>query len=345
MKKSLLLALFAALSNAVFSQQMYRVLAENGLKLRAAPNKTAKVLAVAPFLSEVEVLVTATVFGRDIRPISEWIDTVGVLYHMINYRDSVVEVPHSGFWMECRFQGKTGFMFGGFLEMIRENHTRELNDQYRLRRVGDNECESNNPEFSKGWNWYGLFRLGDQFEVRPVKPTYAFYDSRDSSGMGDGAMNDSQGTFLRTADKVPPIYIFGTKKAWPSRVLEGKSTDRYAFDRETNATVKVSPIEEAAKNAGLVLVEIEKGVGKVYCQKRGNGELKPISINGDGKEGGFVNEIHWIGDLDGDGKADFIFESSGLAEASGFKVLFLSSLAKKGETIGPAAVLSWWYCC
>lgn len=353
MKKSLLLALFAAFSSAVFSQQMYRVLAENGLKLRAAPNKTARVLAVAPFLSEVEVLTVSVLDGgRDtVRPFSKWQDTIGVLYIPLR-DDSLIAVPHSGFWLECRFRKQRGFMFSGFLEKIERgsewrNSHKELSNDFRIRQIGGNVCATNDPEFSKKWKWSGLFKKGDQFELRSVHPTYAVWDFRDTSG-GSGEIFDYQTMFL-TTDKEPPIYVIGTKKSWPKRVFEGALIGLDATPNTTeNQYQPPATYSEKARNAGLEAAEFSFGDYKKYrwAQKTSDGQLKQILFFGNPEypQGMFAESIQWIGDLDGDGKLDFIFGCSGGYEG-GATVLFLSSLAKKGETIGAAAVLWWWYCC
>lgn len=94
MKNLIMMLVLAFTGSGLFSNnpvepQNHQVIAFSGLKLRAEPNTSGKVLKIIPFGQSVEMLETEIK-----RQSIEWL---------------------SGHWVKVRFEGKTGYVFDAFL--------------------------------------------------------------------------------------------------------------------------------------------------------------------------------------------------------------------------------------
>jgi hypothetical protein len=207
MKKQFTLAFFVSLAFAAFSQKnICRVLSENGLKLREQPSLNGKVLAVAPFWSEVEVLAEKVFIGSGISAFSDEFkkDTFGIGYVCKrNYRfiDEIDTILNQGHWIPVNFRGKKGFMFEAFLgekwEKYADSYPKELNENYRLRTIYGNNSYNNHPEIDPNWKWQGLFISEKGAFVKPVELRY---------------LGSQHGILTLTKDEIQPNFIFGSKK-------------------------------------------------------------------------------------------------------------------------------------
>lgn len=350
MKKILLLALGCLVFNVLaFSQKPYYVVSDNGLKLRETPGKTGRVLAVAPFGAEVQVMVAPDTGDDEMQfdpPARR--DSVGMLF---SSRFSDHATPHMGYWWPVQYSGKSGFMFSGFLadsDMVQSGYP-ELNDQFRLRAIGGNASASNNPEFDPGWYWYGLFREnGGRFNLKKVTPRYAVADYTDSTG---GYELIARELIIRTDPPQRPAWIIGSRKPWKEQHtiqgvdLEEAPQAQYSDDLGTLnlAFLKKYALEverQTIDREGYFEENIQTWfmTGKNGLRQR----VEPLSIEYSYTMYLYPNALAWAGDLDGDGKLDYIFRADG---EIGYYVLYLTTLAGKGEIARPAAVLWQWYGC
>lgn len=329
----------------VFSQKSYYVVSDNGLKLRETPGKTGRVLAAAPFGAEVQVLVDPNTGDDEMQfdpPALR--DSVGMIF---SSRFSDNPFPHIGYWWPVQYSGKKGYMFSGFLadsEMVHSGYP-ELNDQFRLRAIGGNASASNNPEFDPDWYWYCLFReKNGQFGLKKVTPRYAVADYTNFKGEYELIARE---LIIRTDQAQDPVWIIGSRKPWKEQHriqgvdLEASPQAQYSDNQGTlNAAF--------LKKYGLEVERMEGGYEQniqawFMTSKSGLRQVvDPLSIEYSYTMYLYPNALAWAGDLDGDDKLDYIFRADG---EIGYYVLYLSTLAAKGEVARPAAVLWQWYGC
>jgi hypothetical protein len=73
------------------------------------------------------------------------------------------------------------------------------------------------------------------------------------------------------------------------------------------------------------------------------GMRQPLILHyADGEYQRAPDELLWSGDLDGDGRRDYLFDVNGEVGAT---MLYLSTQAKPGEVAGLVALMWHWYCC
>ena len=349
MKKIWLSALCWLAFNALaFSQKTYHVISDNGLKLRETPGKTGQVLAVVPFGAKVQVLVDPNAGDDEIEfdpPARR--DTVGTLSAR---RFSDNPFPHIGYWWNVQYAGKTGYMFSGFLadsELVSSVYP-ELNDQFRLRNTDGNAAASNNPEFDPDWYWYGLFREKDgRFDLKKVTPRYAVADYTDSQGNYEMIARE---LIIRTDPPRRPVWIIGSRKPWKEQPgIQGINVEEALQELYTDGGGAVNPtflkkyaleVEDQTVTRGGYSENIQAWymTGKNGLRQM----VAPLSIEYSYTMYLYPNALAWAGDLDGDGKLDYIFRADG---EIGYYVLYLTTLAGKGEIARPAAVLWQWYGC
>lgn len=352
MKTIWLSALYClALSTPAFSQKTYFVISDNGLKLREIPAKNGRVLAVAPFGAKVQVQVDPNTGDGEMKfdpPARR--DTVGALF---SSRFGDKTIPHIGYWWNVKYAGKTGYMFSGFLadsETVHSVFYPELNNQFRLRNTGGNAGASNDPEFDQDWYWYGLFRGKDgRFDLKKVTPRYAVADYTDAAGNYELIARE---LIIRT-DLQPrrPVWILGSRKPWKEQPgIQGINVEDAPQELFTDGGRVPNPAflkkyaleveEKTIRREG----EHEQGIQAWYMtDKNGIRQMvEPLSIEYSYTMYLYPNALAWAGDLDGDGKLDYIFRADG---EIGYYVLYLTTLAAKGEIARPAAVLWHWYTC
>lgn len=349
MKNLCFSALFCFLFfGAAISQETFVVISTNGLKLRETPDRNGRVLAVAPFGAKVQVLTRQTgehdyvIYDPPARR-----DTIGKLFP-VRYNSGAG--LHIGYWWKVRYGGKSGYMFNGFLadsSMLQNSDRKELNNNFRLRNTDGNAGATNNPEFGPNWHWYGLFLQQDSlFALKKVEPQYAVVYFTDSVG---GYNFYDKAIVIQTAPPEKPLFIVGTRTAWKERSgFEGCWQENNPLEQFILATGEIDPVFMKKHHIEVIR---EKKVRQGYrpeewlawyiTDKNGRKQrVAPLKTYQDYEEP--PSTLLWEGDLDGDGKPDFIFTANG---ELGYFVLYLSSQAGKGEVAKPVAVLWTWYTC
>lgn len=327
MKKNALLFIALLVSGIAIGQDTHlRVLSENGLKLRAAPSKTAKVLDVAPFWAEVELLPmkpsTPDRYEKEFP-----MDTFGLISKSPKWAKNNWVNWLEGRWIPVKFNGKSGFMHSAFLgkgEMEGYDFI-ELNNEFRIRNSYGNWCFTNNIEPKKSWAWSGLFKTEKGFQIRPIELRYL--------NVGEGAT-----TFYSTEINEQPLFFFGTKYRLPDREVSGF----YAFDSKNPPFTELKKLGLSTDEASF-----NNGGNSPWYAILPNGAKQGLKLSAKTAKGENydfkIRYVLWAGDLDGDGKNDYIL--NGGDPYPGCTGLFLSSKAKKGEAVHLVAALFNGSCC
>jgi hypothetical protein len=336
----------------ILAQLPYTVIASSGLKLRATPDQNGKVLAVAPFGAQ--VLVDTTVRHDNerisIQPKARR-DTLGIFNQYTAWNGTAMESirqMHIGYWWSVRYKGKRGYMFSGFLankEELGTDYYPELNEQWRVMATGGNACASTHIDLKKSWFWYGLFRAtSGKYELRGVQLRYVVADYSDEQGHYDLLHRE---VVILAAD-VPeqPLFLIGNREKWAERAdisgdeaypVAGKGSTFTGKDNTPNAALlrTYGVIVETAPDARYPSPFLSLGDQK--------GNLQKLTLHYPGQDYSQPpGELLWVGDLDGDGRNDYLFNAPG---EIGAYMLYLSTQARKGEMARLVAVMWHWYCC
>lgn len=332
----------------IFTQLPFTVISNSGLKLRTAPDQNSRVLAVAPFGATVQVLSDKK--SRDGQVIFDppaRRDAIGELFPL---RYNSPAAQHIGYWWPVRYAGKSGYMFSGFLAdsaMLHTTISGELNNHFRLRTTGGNVGASNAPEFDANWYWYGVFPQADgRFELKKTTPRYAVEDLTDSLGNYEIYPNR---VVIQVDPPTKPAFLIGTRKPWKERSgFEGFWVELAQLEQYDQATGSVNPaflkkyqIEVLKENVVRNGQSADEVLSWFITNQNGQKQrVLPLTLHGDFQL--YPSALAWAGDLDGDGKLDYIFNADG---EIGYALLYLSSQAKAGEIARPVAVLWNWYTC
>ncbi|MBK8555917.1 MAG: SH3 domain-containing protein [Lewinellaceae bacterium] len=287
------------------------VISPDGLRLRAGPDADSKVLWSAPFGEKVTVLNDEPLL----------LDTVGYLYE---FNDNI---PINGYWTAVRCRGIRGYMFSAFLGQLATVRAEDkgLNEDFILLFPGSN-C-INNTFYKPGYYWYGYYDVPGKRAWKPVRPRFFsltdwLSEYRISTESPDG-LQFIVGSRLPLNIKGDPGIDF----------LDGnliRQRDSLLLDSHVQQQfeLKVFPLPNGYHWESLQLFAVRNG------QQQALSHL-PYDYNGD-------PYAKWTGDLDGDGRKDFIIT---FGDKSSKTMLFLSSRAKKGELVHPVAVFYAAYCC
>jgi len=345
MKYTILLLFLSHLAPA---QQTNIVISNNGLKLRESPCQSGRVLAVAPFGAKVQVMThdTGKYGSRKYEPLAkrDTIGTVAVTSH------SNKPMPHVGYWWQVQYQGKSGYMFSGFLAdsaLLFHRYMPEINDNFRLRMPGGNAGGTNNPEFDSDWLWYGVFQQAPgEFSLKQVKLRYAVADYADGNGVYDFLDRE---IVLFTDGPMQPAVLIGSKKPMKERSsMQGFWEDGKVLDRQftgLDATPNTAFFNKYQLEVNKVQADNQETLEWSMLSPNGTKQAVPPLKISEYSDRDFKLPPSYLllaCDLDGDGKLDYVFGAYG---EMGYNALYLSSQVGKGGVAKPVAVLYDWYTC
>jgi hypothetical protein len=138
--------------------------------------------------------------------------------------------------------------------------------------------------------------------------------------------------------KFNQILFLGQKKTWPTRKIEF-CADSLVIKMRNYIELKD---EIYFKKCGIHLEKIKENNGYLRLAViLPNGKYQWLDLPNNKNEFYHYNTISWIGDLDGDGKLDYILNFNGIG---GFQDLYLSSVAEKGNAVKLVARLRYFGC-
>ncbi len=348
--------------DATAQQEEYIVISVNGLKLRKTPSQSGLVLAVAPLGARVTVLS---------EPEKEWegwsdhntnrylgrskIDTIGLAMEVEenddNGRKKKIKVPHIGFWWRVRYEGRVGYMFSGFLLPPGwRGEEYEISSSFRLRTPGLYA----NPVSEPGWLWYGLFAAEKGFSLRPVEVRYLAIDYRLMSAdlrKQAGFIEELTTDRIAVIQTIPeePLMLIGTRDSLKENLyLKGEVVHyireyQYVTDYLMLNPPKQPEDIDICSKADLKYKTVpDTGTQWYFSGKRKQEQpvkyVRPAYRNSrrENPETTFLPlTLWWYGDLDGDGRTDYIIKMAAYDQYA--TVLFLSSAAESGQVVKAVA--------
>ncbi|MFK7773167.1 MAG: SH3 domain-containing protein [Saprospiraceae bacterium] len=291
------------------------VISPNGLSIRIKPSLKSKKLGAVPFGEKVKI---------DDDKSHGW-DTIGNYKYFYGEEDSYTS-PITGHWVKVKYQNIQGFMFNAYLYYYAPYSSydsvikKKLNKDFALLFPGEN-CFTN-INFAPNMNWYGLYFEKGKYSLR--KTTISFY--RVFSDMLDFGISSNDNKNL--------LFILGSKKPLKQKTIKdsfwrGHNQSLYPFKDEYHEEFKKHGIEFQQKEGeSLSIILKDKSKSQLLNPKE-------LQIS-------YPSGILWKGDLDGDGKPDYIFH---FGEKSGQTILYLSSEANGEEIVKPVAAYFSGYCC
>lgn len=305
------------------------VISPNGLKIRNKPGQEGDVLATVPFGKQVKVL-SQKDYGKD---------TVGVHLFYNNYAGTE-DIPYeqyvTGHWVRVSWQGKTGYMFNGYLGGINylyksDDEPAEINQDYYLL-YPRTDCNATLHDLT-GFNTYGIYLKQGVYVRYKVKISY----------FTEASENFFRSLNISTNDNKDLLFIVCTRKTLKEGILS---------DQQISIMSREDFGGTAVERAALM----EKKMSKCQLQAKLYNDSPFLEIwykNDKGQRQNLVSPfvfqfdwtpyfLIWCGDLDDDGKKDFILF---FGEKNAVSILFLSSEAAEGQLLNAVAASRSGYCC
>ena len=325
MKKGIILFSFLIISQFAFSQiedsyiekSQNTVIAKSGLRMRSAPNLQGKKIVTIPFGQTIEVLSELS-FGKLMKG--------GKTTQ--NKKDQE-ETNFIGDWVKVFYKGKTGYVCNAFLyysigsETLKNEKKRDVNQDIVLLVTGIN-C-INNTYKPTDFHWYGLSPL-DNSSKNIIKPVTVDYKASYQEGLGY--------YFQETSVKEKSIdFIIGSKTPINTSEATNDIKDRGIFLSKDEIEKNKVLLQKHNLNVSILVDQA------VQITLERDGKQQIINLNENSKR---AVTSEWVGDIDGDGKSDFIIS---YGEESIEIILYLSSKAEGEQLVKPVAIWYSGYCC
>lgn len=299
------------------------VISTTGLNLRSAPNLKSEVLASVPYGTTVE-LISQDSFG---------LDKIGhhVFHRKLKGKKEAYKNDIQGYWRKVEYNNISGYMFDAYLgriEPLREEH-KGLNQNYIL--LQPNDICYDNFYYDASMHWYGFYTNGSDIEMRPVEVSF-FYNPVEwlyRSSMISAGNNENL------------VLIIGARQAIRLQKTQNKLYSKYRLDTIRTGFEEQIALFEILSKQGIYREHVlEDGVThtKFFIEQDGVKQL----LNEKFAACGSSLTASWIGDIDGDGKNDYILN---FGEIGGCSVLYLSSAADVKQILKPVAVYYRRFCC
>ena len=318
------LLLFPFLLSVVFAQSydstFTTVISLDGLNIRSTPSLKGWKLGAAPFGAELEILDQGN---------GEW-ETLGIRNYYIPGESEVLETPVTGTWVKVKYKEIVGYTFSAFLYRPWEKRDlKGVNQDYVLLYPGA-DCYDNLFNF-EGMDFYGMYHTEGGSYLRAIKSPSFFVVEDELSPLRVSANNNKDLAF-----------IIGSKKKLPVGKLEGAWLGRYLTRDNVFYDYEARTFREDFLAMHGLSVDWD-GKSDLYqvplfAVKDG----VKTALRTDQVEMGEAMTLLWSGDLDGDGKRDYLID---FGEKVSHSILYLSSAAKPGELVRMVAVNFAGYCC
>lgn len=280
----------------------------SALRLRDSPNRDAKILITIPFGSRVEYL-TNQCYNKDTTLISIYNDDYAVV----------------GSWVYVKYNNIKGFVLNSYLSFYNKSSTEpnDLNNEYLVLFPGC-DCNYNIHNVTK-WNFYGFYKTeNDSLKIRKIKINY-ISDYEDYTCP----------LILHSTENKNLEFIIGSK----GEMFKDKST-------VLNKSVEIlyneneKQLAKELKKVGLTLLDHSNKTRDDFFDLIYTEENKKQKLNFEGHA--FPTRIKFIGDLDNDGKNDFIIS---YGETAGQTILYISSKTNENDLLKMVASFFSSYCC
>lgn len=288
------------------------VVAVNGLKLRTKPSLNSKVIDKVPYGEQLEITESSH-YGHD---------TLASDYKVYYSDEEFYQPVLSGYWVKARYDGQEGYVFSGFL-YYRFEGEKQYNRKTALLYEGSN-CYDN-LHYRPDWHWYGLYEVEGVHRLEKVKLDLLVEES------------DLGPLLTVTTDKEKPsMFIIGSPRPLTER--------RLFFSEYMGTGLSIwrggEMDEKTLKAASLEVVKGEEEYQTQLIAVGSTGERQVLNPAEDFFSAPIT--LEWFGDLDGDGRMDYLVN---FGEKSARSVLFLSSRAEAGQLVAPEGAYFSGYCC
>lgn len=290
---------------------MNKVVANSGLNLRAKPTTQSQKVGHVPYGETVEILHREH-YGLDTL---QQIDTEKNSYKVI------------GYWLKVSYKGISGYVNNAYLntskdwDFQKDNHL--YNNDFVLLYPGIT-CVSNYVKLSQ-YYWYGYYSNASDCTLKPIKV---------EMNRNVIEMNDVQTIVKEDTDL---LFIVGSRKPMQTgpinEVVKDFQINGYEYRREESNYLAFSePYFESYgdysdRSYDFTLKIKHKHEYQYIMESRNRGDL---------------HTIKWMGDLDQDGRMDYIID---FGEKSYHSILYLSSQRIKGSLLKAVARFKSAYCC
>ncbi len=315
---AMVLALFIPFAQAQYNPKNFdvnqnTVVAVSGLKMRSRPSLKGKVISKIPFGETIDIIDTKH-HGHD---------TLASNYKVYFSNDEFYEPILSGFWVKTRYEGEEGYVFNAFLYYDYDKSAPTFNKKTALLFEGSS-CYDN-LHYRPDWHWYGIFEKEGIQYLEKVKLDLLVEES------------EFEGLLTITTDKEQAsLFIIGSPRPLKERRLFfseylGTGTTIYRGGEMT---------EQVLKDAALEIRDQEGEDYPLIVAIGSQGEQQ--ILNPEEPYLNYSTKIQWFGDLDGDGKMDYLIE---FGDKTSRNVLFLSTKAGAGQLVAPVGAYFSGYCC
>jgi len=311
---------FGQAQNTTIDTRSNTVIAVSGLNIREKPDKHAKVVGKIPFGHQI-LYQSNQSFGVD--TIKDYQDI---------FDDYVNNAPKqryhfTGNWVKISYKGTTGFVLQTYLL--------ENKEVERIKKFDTNEYALLFPYSScyinfytpNKFNWYGIYSNGEgKFELKKINISYFTTD--------DGLIL-TRGFGVAAENNKGLVAIIGSKKALKQSIKNCFTDSYYSYKRDTSIINKlkkygVEPNYSKKSNhiQGFKITSANKSQIIDYQDINGNEQVPEL--------------VKFIGDLDGDDKLDYIFDTG---DKGGYLILYLSSKRKGNKLVEAVAFFYRQFCC
>jgi hypothetical protein len=256
-------------------------------------------------------------------------DSTSEVLLSLNFKDSVTIIAHpfsideilsmrtkstDSFWVKVKYREREGYVLSNEL-IFSKIENNNLPVHLFLTHGG---C-INNYAYNPNFKYYGLFKNANANTLQSIQLTF--------SGIHDaweGLAWDAYDIRVRGDEKTEPLFIFGLNKILKEGEIKEVNVLPSEDESEKRTTIDNETILVGTRHNERIHLTFKSSTGK---------EIQMLDI--------FY--LRWSGDLDDDGKIDFVY-AKGDGEQGGIYIA-LSSFAGKGEVVKELAFFRIGLCC
>lgn len=298
--------------NYIHRPNINKVIAQQGLNLRSKPTAKSEKLGNVPYGETVEILHRESYGLEELQSIKTQTTTYTI----------------KGHWLKVKYNGVIGYVNNAYLYNSRIYDPQEDNHKYNndyLILLPGIQCQNNFHKLSK-FNLYGYYQTEENCWLEPIKVEFG----RNVTSMADVSV-------IAKADK-DLIFIIGSKKELSPGSINMLDENISLFEDLNINDTKKEQIIHQSPDCEVTRVKTEHWHDHTLKLKHKNEYQYML----DSRHEGDLHTIKWTGDIDGDGRTDYILE---YGEKNMMTVLYLSSERSGGGLVKGVARFLSGYCC